>query len=84
MDGAVIGTILSYPGNIYRELRLRTIARLWPKFFNSYDDSDYETEPCEFTWTRPSLSVSTSPSVSFRQGTGMPSGVDSQRRIVTL
>ena len=33
VDGKVAGSLLSYPGDIYREMRHKTFSELWPDFF---------------------------------------------------
>ena len=48
IDGTPVGSLLSYPGDIYRGLREKTFAELWPEFFDTYGDSDQETDPGEY------------------------------------
>ena len=33
VDGRVAGSLLSYPGELYKDLRHRTFTELWPEFF---------------------------------------------------
>jgi ribosomal protein S18 acetylase RimI-like enzyme len=48
IGGMAAGTLLSYPGDIYMELRDKTFAQLWPDFFTVYGDSEPETDPGEY------------------------------------
>ena len=48
IDGKAVGALLSYPGDIYKELREKTFAELWPEFFELHGNSDQETEPGEY------------------------------------
>lgn len=47
-EGQVVGSLLSYPGDIYRQRRRDTFERLWPQFMELEQRSDQETEPGEF------------------------------------
>ena len=48
VDGRVAGSLLSYPGDIYRQRRRETFERLWPQFMELERRSEQETEPGEF------------------------------------
>ena len=48
VDGTVAGSLLSYPGDIYREMREKTFRELWPDFFRDHGDSDQEADPGEY------------------------------------
>ena len=47
-DGAVAGSLLSYPGDIYKEMRHKTFSVLWPEFFRMEGESEQETGPGEY------------------------------------
>ena len=47
-DGAVAGSLLSYPGDIYKEMRHKTFSVLWPEFFRMEGESEQETDPGEY------------------------------------
>ena len=47
-DGVVVGSILSYPGEIYKDLRHRTFTELWPDIMELDTNSDLETGPGEY------------------------------------
>ena len=47
-DGKVVGALLSYPGDIYKRLREKTFAEIWPDFFPTHGDSEQETDPGEY------------------------------------
>lgn len=47
-DGQVVGSLLSYSGDIYRQRRRETFERLWPQFMELEQRSEQETEPGEF------------------------------------
>jgi len=44
----VVGALLSYPGNIYKERRQLTFNRLWPDFSHFDTNSDQETQNGEY------------------------------------
>ena len=48
VDGRSVGSILSYPGEIYKELRRRTFSELLSDFTALDTDSEQETGPGEF------------------------------------
>ena len=48
LDGKVVAALISYPGEIYRDLREKTFAELWPEFSAMNADSDQETGPGEY------------------------------------
>ena len=48
VDGSVAGSLLSYPGDIYREMREKTFRELWPDFFKMDQASDQEADPGEY------------------------------------
>ena len=48
VDGEIAGSLLSYPGNIYRDLRRKTFTELWPDLFRMESESDQETNPGEY------------------------------------
>lgn len=48
MDGAPVGSLLSYPGEIYRELRHKTFSELWPDLTRMDAESEMETGPGEY------------------------------------
>lgn len=48
VDGVVAGSLLSYPGDIYRELRHKTYAALWPELLPMETESEQETDPGEY------------------------------------
>lgn len=47
-DGILVGSLLSYPGAIYRELRHRTFCELWPELARMDAESEMETGPGEY------------------------------------
>jgi len=47
-DGVVVGSILSYPGEIYKDLRHRTFTELWPDIMTLDTNSEQETGPGEY------------------------------------
>lgn len=47
-DGVVVGSILSYPGEIYKDLRHRTFTELWPDIMELDTNSELETGPGEY------------------------------------
>ena len=48
VDGSVAGSLLSYPGDIYREMREKTFRELWPEFFKIDQTPDQEADPGEY------------------------------------
>ena len=48
VDGVVVGSLLSYPGDIYRELRHKTFIELWPELAEEEATYDQETDPGEY------------------------------------
>ena len=48
MDGHAAGSLLSYPGEIYRDLRHRTFTELWPDMATLDETSEQETDPGEY------------------------------------
>lgn len=48
VDGVVVGSLLSYPGDIYKELRHRTFIDLWPDMMALDAESEQETCPGEY------------------------------------
>ena len=47
-DGIAVGALLSYPGDIYRDLRRKTFTELWPDLVRMEAESDQETDPGEY------------------------------------
>ena len=48
VDGQIAGALLSYPGDIYRDLRRKTFSELWPDLIRMEAESDQETDPGEY------------------------------------
>ena len=48
VDGTVAGSLLSYPGELYKDLRHRTFMELWPEFFKMDETSEQEADPGEY------------------------------------
>ena len=48
VDGIVAGSLLSYPGDIYKVMREKTFKELWPDFFREHGNSDQEADPGEY------------------------------------
>lgn len=48
MDGAPVGSLLSYPGDIYRDMRHKTFCELWPDLAQMDAESEMETGPGEY------------------------------------
>lgn len=48
IDGKAAGALLSYPGNLYKDLRESTFQEYWPGFFTQFADDDPETDPGEY------------------------------------
>ncbi|MBQ9470764.1 MAG: GNAT family N-acetyltransferase [Bacteroidales bacterium] len=47
-NGQVAGSLLSYPGDIYRARRRATFERLWPQLMELEERSEQETDPGEY------------------------------------
>ena len=48
VDGKAVGSLLSYPGDNYKELRHKTFSELWPEYIRMDTDSEQETGPGEY------------------------------------
>ena len=48
VDGRVAGSLLSYRGELYKDLRHRTFTELWPEFFKMDQTSEQEADPGEY------------------------------------
>ena len=48
MDGTLVGSLLSYPGEIYRVMRHKTFSELWPDLAQMDAESEMETGPGEY------------------------------------
>ena len=48
VDGKPAGAFLSYPGELYLDLRDKTFREYWPAFFTEHADDDPETGPGEY------------------------------------
>ena len=48
VDGTPAGALLSYPGELYKELRDKTLKQYWPAFFSKFGDNDLEADPGEY------------------------------------
>lgn len=48
VDGKPVGAMLSYPGALYQELKVKTFREFWPAFFTQFGDDDPETDPGEY------------------------------------
>lgn len=48
VDGKRAGALLSYPGELYKDLREKTFREYWPAFFTLYGDDELETDPGEY------------------------------------
>ena len=48
MDGTPVGSLLSYPGEIYRVMRHKTFSELWPDLAQMDAESEMETGPGEY------------------------------------
>ena len=48
VDGKPAGALLSYPGELYKELRDRTLREYWPAFFTQFGNDESETDPGEY------------------------------------
>ena len=46
--GKPAGALLSYPGELYKELRDKTFKEYWPAFFSQFGSNDLETDPGEY------------------------------------
>lgn len=47
-DGIVVGSLLSYPGDGYEELRRKTYTELWPDYARKVVTYPLETDPGEY------------------------------------
>lgn len=48
VDGVAVGSLLSYPGDIYRDMLVKTFRKIWPGFFQRKEPSDQEADPGEY------------------------------------
>lgn len=48
VDGTPAGALLSYPGELFKELRDRTFRQYWPSFFELYPNDEPEADPGEY------------------------------------
>lgn len=48
VDGALAGALISYPGEIYKDLRHKTFSELWPDLSDMDAASEMETGPGEY------------------------------------
>ncbi len=48
VGGVLAGSLLSYPGEIYREMRHKTFCELWPDLARMDAESEMETGPGEY------------------------------------
>ena len=48
VKGVLAGALLSYPGELYGELREKTLREYWPDFFKQFSSDDPETDPGEY------------------------------------
>lgn len=48
IDGTPVAALLSYPGELYRELKEKTFREYWPAFFELFSSDDPETGPGEY------------------------------------
>ena len=48
VDGTPVAALLSYPGALYKGLRVRTFREFWPAFFVEHAGDDPETDPGEY------------------------------------
>ena len=48
VDGKVVGSLLSYPGDNYKELRRKSFAVFWPDYIAIDKESELETGPGEY------------------------------------
>jgi len=48
VNGVAAGALLSYPGELYADLRERTFREFWPAFFEEFSSDDPETGPGEY------------------------------------
>ena len=48
VDGKPAGALLSYPGELYKDLREKTFRALWSGFFSQFESYDMETDPGEY------------------------------------
>ncbi len=48
IGGSTAASLLSYPGEIYKNVRDRTFRKLWPEYFIEHSGDDQETGPGEY------------------------------------
>lgn len=48
VDGKPAGALLSYPGELYKELRDKTLREYWPSFFTQFNNDESETDSGEY------------------------------------
>jgi len=48
VDGKPVAALLSYPGELYKDLKERTFRELWPGYFTRFGNDDPETDPGEY------------------------------------
>jgi len=48
VDGVAAGSLLSYPGELYKDLKEKTFREFWPDFFTQFDKDEPETGPGEY------------------------------------
>ena len=48
VDGKVVGSLLSYPGDKFKELRQRSFEIFWPDYMRIDEESEQETGPGEY------------------------------------
>lgn len=48
VGGKPAGALLSYPGEIYKDLKEKTFREYWPDFFSLYGNDEPETDPGEY------------------------------------
>ena len=48
IGGSPAASLLSYPGEIYKNVRDRTFRKLWPEYFIEHSGDDQETGPGEY------------------------------------
>ena len=48
IGGVAVGSLLSYPGEVYRALRHKTFTELWPELSYMEASSEMETDPGEY------------------------------------
>lgn len=48
VDGKAVGALLSYPGELYKDLKENTFREFWPEYFSQFGADDPETDPGEY------------------------------------